>query len=656
MNSISTYTKALLPALFVFLITTSSTAQPKKFGEVSVFDFSAYDSKYDSTSPAIVLFVKGDVEFDSDYNCILEYHKRIKILNDDGFDYGDIEIPVYKDRDQNVYGIKATTYTLHENGRIEETKLGRKDVFDTEVREDVILKKFTMPALSPGVIIEYTYKKNLGNPFFLPDWKFHEYIPVQWSEIDMLIPNSLHYQMIFKGKDSLFIKNIENRAGLVNNVRAQRFQLVKKELPPVEDLPYLINRDDHLSELFTQLRSIRIPGMNPQNYFKSWENIARELNDRGDFGKQRPDGAIRDKVKELVNNEMTELQKVEAIYNYLVNHFEWDGFYRLVTEKGIRDTFKDKKGSTGDLNFLLIEMLREAGVSANPGLLSTRDNGTVMTDYPLVTQFNMLIAVVEIGNGAFIVDVSSGDRSFRFPHPEILFRNAFVVREDDSFGWLTTVPIDNTYRRMSMEYSLADSSRIRMNIQANLKGAYSEQIRQEVKSINFNSYWENEFAELPGLEVDSSNFENLENLSENISYQTSFSFDKDESFSLNQEVIYFQPFLFKKMEENPFKKPDRQFPVEFPFPHSEQLMVKVEIPEGYVIDELPEAKQIMLTNGGGYYRFMSSVSDSILTFVSTTNIASVYYPAKEYSSIKELFQAKVDATNAMVVLKKEGSE
>ena len=656
MVSIHVHIKALLPALFVFLMVASATAQPKKFGEINVLDFSAYDSKYDSTSSAVVLFVKGNVEFDSDYNCILEFHKRIKILNDDGFNYGDIEIPVYKDRDQDVYGIKATTYTLQENGTIEEKKLGRRDVFDTEVREDLVLKKFTMPDLSPGVIIEYTYKKNLGNPFYLPDWKFHDYIPVQWSEIDMIIPNSLNYQMIFKGKDSLFIKNIEKRAGIVNNVRTQRFQLAKKDLPPVEDLPYLINRDDHLSELFTQLRSIRIPGINPQNYFKSWENIASELNERGDFGKQRPDGAIRDKVEELVNADMTELRKVEAIYNYLVNNFEWDGLYRLVTEKGIRDTFRDKEGSTGDLNFLLIEMLREAGVAASPGLLSTRDNGTVMIDYPLVTQFNMLVAVVEIGNSAFIVDVSSGDRSLRFPHPEILYRNAFVIREDDSYGWLTTVPIDNTYRRMSIEYSLADSSRIYMNIQSNLKGAYSEEIRQDVKSINFNSYWEDEFTDLPGLVVDSSNFENLENLSENVTYQTAFSFEKDESLSLNQDIIYFQPFLFKKLEENPFKKPERQFPVEFPFPSSEQMMVNVKIPEGYVVDEIPETKQFMLPNGGGYYRFMSSVSDSTLTFVSTTNIASVYYPPEEYASIKELFQTKVDATNATVVLKKESSE
>lgn len=650
------FLKALLSALFLFLITVSSTAQPKKFGDVGLLDFSAYDQKYDSTASAVVLFVKGHVEFDSDYNCILEYHKRIKILNDDGFKYGDIEIPVFKDRDQDVYSIKATTYTLHDNGVIEESKLGRRDVFDNDIRDDFYLKKFTMPSLAPGVILEYSYKKNMGNPFNLPDWRFHEYIPVQWSEIDMYIPSSLNYQMIFKGKDSLHIKNVQKMSGTVNGVRVQRFQLAKKELAPVEDLPYLINRDDHLSEVFTQLNAIRIPGMAPRNYFKDWESIAKELNSRGDFGKQRPDGAIKDKIKEIVDGDLPPLKKVEVIYNYLVHNFEWNGLYQLVTEKGIRDTFKDQKGSTADLNFLLIEMLREVGVKANPGLLSTRDNGTVLTNYPLLNQFNMLVAVVELQNSAFIVDVSSGERSIRFPHPEILYRNAFVVREDDSYGWLTTTSIDNSFERMSMEYSLSDSSRIQMNIKANLKGAYSEEIRNEVKSINFNSYWEEELQDLPGLKVDSSNFSNLENLSENITYETSFSFDKDQSLTGDKEVIYLQPFLFKRMRENPFKKSERQFPVEFAYPYSEQLMVSVQIPDGYVIDELPEIRQVQLPNGNGYYRFISTANGNKLTFVSTTSIGSVYYGPDEYAAIKELFQTKVDATNDMVVLKKEGSE
>tara|TARA_R110000868_G_scaffold410693_6_gene699893 strand:+ start:15564 stop:17534 length:1971 start_codon:yes stop_codon:yes gene_type:complete len=652
----SFFTKALILALFVFINSTSIFAQPKNFGDVSVLDFSSYNPEYDSTASAVVLFEKGEIEFDSDYNCILKIHKRIKILNDEGFEYGDIEVAIYNDAEQDVYGVKAVTYTLLPNGRIEENKLGRRDVFKTRVNEDYEVEKFTMPGLSSGVVIEYQYTKNMGNPFYLPDWRFHDYIPVLWSELDMIIPLSLNYQMIFKGKDKLFIHEATKLPGKVNNVSAQRVRLAKKDLPAVENLPYLINRDDHISEVFTQLNTIRIPGMNPRNYFKSWEDIAEELNNRGDFGGQKSNGAIQNQVKMLITDEMSNLDKVEAIYNYMINNFEWDGSYRLTTENGIRDTFQEKKGDTGDLNLLLVEMLREAGVKASPALLSTRANGTVLTEYSLISQFNMVVAAVEFGNSAFVVDVSSGLRSFRFPHPKILYRNAFVIREDDSYGWLTTIPIDKTYERMSMEYSLSDSSRITVKMIGNETGAFSGVKRQNVKSINFKQYWENEYKDLPGLVVDSANFENLQNLNKNVTYETTFSFDKDESFNLDQDVLYFQPLLFLKLEQNPFKKPTRELPIEFSYPYSIQQMVKVEIPDGYVVEELPESVNYMLPNGGGYYRFITGVTGNILTAVSTTSISQIYYSSEEYSAIKELFQAKVDATTGMVVLKKESPE
>ena len=55
-------------------------------------------------------------------SCIL-CHKRVKILTDEGFEYGDIEIPIYKPGDQSVSSIKATIYVLNENGSIEANRL-----------------------------------------------------------------------------------------------------------------------------------------------------------------------------------------------------------------------------------------------------------------------------------------------------------------------------------------------------------------------------------------------------------------------------------------------------------------------------------------------------------------------------------------------------
>ncbi|MEQ9264784.1 MAG: DUF3857 domain-containing protein [Balneolaceae bacterium] len=655
MNLYSTHIKVLVSALLLLFLTIESTAQTKKFGKVSKEDFTAYNPVYDSTMSAVVLFSKGEVEYDSDYSCYYEFHKRVKILNDDGFEYGDIQIPFYTDLDQNVSSIKATTYTLMPDGKIEQTKLGRRDVFEDKIVDDLRVKKFTMPALAAGVIIEYSYKKRVGHPAYLPDWKFHDYIPVQWSEYKMEIPLTLDYRMIFKGSDTLYQNKVSRLTRSQGD--AQEIYLAKKELPAVEDLPYLINRDDHISEVITQLQGIRIPGYPPRNFFKDWPSIAEEVNKREDFGGQRANGAIKDAVAEIVSDEMEPIQKLEIIYNYMTSNFNWDGRHRVITEKGIRNTFKDKEGNTADLNLLLVEMLKEAGIKANPALISTRTNGSVILDYPLINQFNSTIAVAELTGAAFALDASTGIRSYKATHPKNMYRNAFVIREDNSFGWLTTVPIESSSERLSLTYSFDEAPRVSVKLMGSVKGEFAEEMRNNVKSINYNSYWENEYSTLPDIKVDSSSFKNLENLTESITYSTDFSFEKGDYFSTSDDLIYLNPFMFLSRQENPFKRNERELPVEFSHTYSKQYLVNLKIPDGYVVEEMPESKQVAIPNRGGSYRFITSATDSSLTFVSNIRISAYRYETSEYPLLKDLFQNIVDTQNAIVVLRKEeGSE
>lgn len=652
MNHIGFFTKALLGVLLLFIGSETLNAQVKKFGEVSPEEFNAYPSEYDSTSSAVILFKRGEIEFDTDYTCYMTFQTRIKIITDEGFENGNVEIVLRKDFDQNVKQIKANTYHLSENGTIEKYEMDKDQILESDYNDEIRLSKFTLPALKSGAIIEYTYRKRFGNPYMLPDWTFHDYIPVMWSEYEMELPLTLNYRMIFKG-DSLD-QNEVNKSRYWGG-EAQTLYLLKKNLPPVEDLPYLINRDDHISEVKTQLIGTRIPGNLPQNFFKSWENIAEEVNLREDFGRQRLNGTMKDKVHELVNDEMDDLTKVVTVYDFVSQEINWDGYYGVVTEQGIRDTYKNKTGNVADINLTLVEMLKEAGINASPALVSTRSNGTVLLDYPLINQFNVTLAVVELSQTAFILDASLGKRSYRFSHPRNLYRNAFVVRDDNSFGWLLTMPLDDSIARTNMNYSFSDSGRVDVTMLGRLKGAYAVSVRSEAKNDQPTKYWENELSELKGLKVDSVSFGAFDEYNEPLTYTTHFSYDWNEGFSNDESVIYLQPFLFLKDEENPFKKPTRKFPVEFNYPYSEQVRVQIQIPDGYVVEEVPENVQFVLPGNGGYYRFILSLQGSMISVMSQLDIKGVSYSPDEYHAIRTAFQQKVEAENSMIVLKKVNS-
>lgn len=651
--------KILATIIFFNFYTLEIRAQIKKLGDISNLEFSSHNTKYDSTMPAIILFEYGYADFDSDVSAYLNYHKRMLILNDEGLEYANVEIPINKEFKQEVFEIKASSYRLSESGAISETKLNRKEIITEKFNDDITLKKFSIPGVNSGTILEYSYRKKMGNPFMLPDWEFHDYLPVQWSEYKMQIPVGLQYKMIFKGNDSLEVYEVNK--SLVSTVSNRNqgsyiFRMVKKDLPPVEDLPYMINRDDYISEVITQLQNISLPNYRFQNFFKDWDALAKELNDRGDFGKQRLNGEMKEVVDNLISGKITELEKARSIYQYVASNLEWDGMHRILTEKGIRDAFNTNIGNTGDINHLLIEMLRYADIKASPGLLSTRSNGSVLTDFALINQFNMVVAVVEIENRAFVMDASSGNRSFKSPHPKILYRKVFVIREDDSFGWLQSTPMDKNNERISLTYSVSESPTVNVKYQGRLMGEFAERLRSEVNLSELDEYWENEFHDIQGIRVDSSSFDNLENMGEQISFQTSLSIPSESVFDVNGNLIYLKPFLFLALQENPFKAEDREFPIEINYPYKRQYVTSLTIPEGYVIEEIPKNTQIRLPNNTGYYRFMVSQQGDKLTLVSDINIASTYYGVDDYSMVKDLFQKVVDSQSFTVVLEKIKSE
>ena len=641
---------------FIILVLNSwgINAQPKDFGKVDVSEFSNYSADFDSMTSAVVLFDKGEVTFDANYLCFLEVHRRVLILFDEGAEYGEVEIPLFKDADQSVSGIKAATYTLLPDGKIETKKLGRKEVYTTEYDKDITLKKFTLPNIQPGVIIEYKYKKRMGNPFYLPDWQFHDFIPVQWSEFNMYIPVDLRYQLIFKGSDPLHIKEIDQ--GTYYRMESMRYHLVKKDLPAVEDLPFLINREDHLSAVKTQLVGIMRNGIMQKTFFKDWKDVAKEINDFTGFGKQRLDGSMKDKVDELLVGATTDLEKMERLYEYVIEYFEWDGKHRVISDQGIRDTFEKKTGNTADINIMLMEMLRYAGLKASPTLISTRANGNVLTEFALVNQFNMVVTAVEMEDGAVILDASSGKRGYRTPHPKILYRQAFVVREDDSFGWITTMPLDIATEKTGMEISFTDSNSLVLNMSGVAEALFAEMYREEVDSTDQKEYWEDELEEFENVEVMSSFFSNLDKLGEEVRYSAIFTIDGGTDLMKQGNLIYINPFLFLKRERNPFIKNERDFPVEFSFPYQDTKMITIYIPEGYEVEEIPETGQMRLPNDGGWYRFVTKTYDDKITIVSSYNLSSVYFHQNDYQTVKDFYQMMVDTQTAMVVLKKTVAE
>src|SRR5215813_13822403 len=111
--------KIFLPAIVLSLFNVCLFAQskvPVKFGKVSLDDFARKVYGLDSNANAVVIADVGSSEIVGNtkgwFSLEFKRYRRVHILNKNGYDEANVEIPLYSsgDREEELQSIKAVTY------------------------------------------------------------------------------------------------------------------------------------------------------------------------------------------------------------------------------------------------------------------------------------------------------------------------------------------------------------------------------------------------------------------------------------------------------------------------------------------------------------------------------------------------------------------
>ena len=89
-------------------------------------------------------------------------------------------------------------------------------------------------------------------------------------------------------------------------------------------------------------------------------------------------------------------QRAAAVRQVVLAAVRYNGTNRYATDGSLRKAFDAHSGTSADVNLLLIAALRQAGLTAHPVLLSTRTHGRVDQNFPLLTKFNYVVALVPL--------------------------------------------------------------------------------------------------------------------------------------------------------------------------------------------------------------------------------------------------------------------
>ncbi|HYC27872.1 MAG TPA: transglutaminase domain-containing protein, partial [Chitinophagaceae bacterium] len=427
-----------LLVLVLLLMQNYLSAQEKldmKFGKISPADFDLSSRKFDTSAGAVFIADYGVTEFDGgtkgDLTLSFTRHARLKIINKNGFDGATFEIPLYHrgDREEKLQNLRANTYNL-ENGKVVVSKLEDKSVFKDKQTERWSVRKFTMPAVKEGSIVEVSYTIKSDFTDNLQPWDFQGAYPRLWSEYVVRIPDFLDYVFITQGFQPYYIKSQEqgfksftiiansdargqDTYTISANINGTR--LVMKDVPPIKEEKFITTLDNYRSRIEFELSSIREPYV-PHTYLGTWNKVSEDLLKFEYFGESldKANNWLDDDIKAIVGGTFDKLEKAKKIYAYVRDNFTCTNQHAKYMENSLKNVFKAKKGSVAEINLLLIAMLKHEGIKAEPVLLSTRDNGYTHPFYPLMDRFNYVIAGLNIDGSEYYLDAT--ERKIGFTH------------------------------------------------------------------------------------------------------------------------------------------------------------------------------------------------------------------------------------------------
>jgi transglutaminase-like putative cysteine protease len=596
----------------------------------------------DSSAAAVILADYGKVFFERDGDMVFERYTRIKILTEAGYDWGNVAIPYLAERRrQRVKDIEGCTYYAAEGGRVETQEMKQESVFDEDV--DGVWKRirFTLPALRPGSVIEYRYKVVSKNPMLFPAWGFQESEPVLWSEFRADIPGILEHVWVYQGR---LKPDVEEQTPYTysgsSRVRGIKYRWVMQEVPALRREPYMTTLEDFRAKIRFEFAGT------------SWDQLAEELMGSKRFGKQiDAHRRVRDQARAVVEGLADPKKRMQALYDYLRTTMVWSGRRGMFIEHDLDDALTARSGDSPEVALLLVSMLREAGLEAHPVLISTRSHGRVSPAFPLLFQFNDVLAFVEIDGVRYFLDATDPLRPYTLLPEEALAGEGFLVRHPNPI-WVAIKPAEQYRHQRFLKAELNADGQLTGTIEASDGGYSALAHRRALEEARTPEAFVQE-ALLDGLEgavVDSCTVSNEEAVSEEL--KTVATFTAPAYAQVAGDFLYFNPTPLGRLGENPLRSPERTFPVDLSYPRQLIYNVALKLPERYVMQETPRNVRIALPGDEGFYRRLTELRGDLLLAQSEVVIKQTVFEPERYEQLRSFFEEIVAAEAEQVVLKR----
>ncbi len=653
------------PVLTVFLLLNCTLIFAQKdmpsFGKIDKADLLLQDCEFDKDAAAYKLIDYGAVSYVKGKNLFkiqTERRVRIKILKDKGLDNANIKIKYYSRLNyETITDISAITYSLDSAGNVVTTKLEKSAIYRKPVTNRVSEVAFSMPDVKVGSVIEYKYSDSKESIGSLDDWYFQDDIPTRLSVYKIIVPSIFKFtnQLVaYQKVEQLSNKRPESLAtpqGFVQYTSDEKTYIIRN-VPALRDEPFMGAAKDYLEKVIFQLSEIDYGHGYVEDVRSTWPKLTTELMEDEDFGlqlkKNIPHTKELDDSLKLVKSDYG---RMVLVHDYIRRNMNWNGYESIYTANGIKAAWDKKSGSNSEINLILINLLKDAGLQVYPLLVSTKDNGLPNTFYPFLHQFNSVMAYVFIGDRRYVLNgADKYNPSWLIPY-DVINNDAFIVDKDNG-GWIYLEDKKDIFQNAVFIYSEITADGIMKGEATVTSGGYCKNPRVKTWKEDKASFKDIFSKSFTGMTIDDIEVRNEDIDTMPLEQKIKFSMP----VSASGDYQYFSINLFQGLETNPFIAEQRYTDIDYGYNQSYKMIGKIYIPDDFDFEELPKNMKMIMPDTSIVLSRMMQTDGKSIDLRLTVDFLRPFYAADMYPYFQEFYKKLFATLNEQVVIKKKKAQ
>src|SRR5215471_6500527 len=639
---------------FLFLIGTLGLSAPQRaatqfapsWPPISKEDRELKDNPLHPGDAAMVLYR----EVQTDNAKSLETHyMRIKIFKEEGKKHADVEIPYFENRSE-VQNIQARS--VSPDGQSTEFAGA---VFDKVVvktrRFRVNVKALTLPNVQVGSILEYSYTLHFHKD--IPDVIKHPenyiltftiaYPAARWTVQGELFVRHAHFVLRpFSPHTHIEIRTKGLPKGVSPQVQPDRVLLDVDNVPGVLEEEFSPPEEAMHGEVYLFYTA---------GYYSNegfWSDLGRmEFGEIEKFLSKSK--VIQQEAARLVGPNDTDEAKLRKIYER-VQQIRALSFEPSKTEKEReRENLKPNKTAEdvltrgyafgNEINLLFVALAREAGLTAYPVRVASRNHNFFLKSVPDPSQLDAEVVQVRLAEKTLYLDPATLHCPFGLlPWEET---GTFGIRLDKVLTALVQIPPAN-----SADAIIERKGSFHLDKNGNLEGKLEVNFHgQEALSRQLHAQNQDEPARKKDLEEEARNWlpqGATAKLTTATGWEGSngilkavFEVEAPSFGSQAGERLLFPINTLQRRSERPFQASSRENPIYFNYGYQEVDDVTLQLPAGYKVESLPVTRGIR--NRGYLYRFSTEEKGAAVKLTRNFVMDTYYYLPTQYAELRNFY-------------------